>query len=168
MPCACKKPVEKYPENITWGPLAWRILHGLAEHSGKQSNINLQTDERRMWHSMLKGMEPILPCDVCRTHYKLWIRANPVDTITSMPYETLNTWVRTWILNLHNDVNTRTQKEPFVFENLKDVYSRIPITPSWKQLEAIMNLVITLNGVSLIPWRKWLASVRSLQGLYGI
>ena len=168
MPCACKKTVEKYPENITWGPLVWRILHGLAEHSGKQTIVPLQDDERRYWNTLLKTMEHILPCDVCRSHYAIWIRANPYETIVTMPYAELNLWIRTWLFNLHNDVNSRTEKEPFLFENLSGIYGRIDIKASWRQLEPIINLAINLSGISLMPWRKWLANVRSLQGLYGI
>lgn len=168
MPCACKKPVEEYPENITWGPLVWRILHGLAEHSGKQTLDHLQNDERRLWISLLKGMEQMLPCDLCRTHYGFWIRANPFASIANMPYASLGLWIKTWLFNLHNDVNTRTQKEIFLFENLRDTYSRTPITASWKQLEPIMNVAINLNGISLMPWRKWLGFIRLLQGLYGV
>jgi hypothetical protein len=40
--CSCKIPIETYPENAEWGPLFWKILHGLAEKSGKQTNINIQ------------------------------------------------------------------------------------------------------------------------------
>ena len=168
MPCACKKPVEDYPENITWGPLVWRILHGLAERSGKQTVVSLQNDERRLWLSMLKIMEQMLPCDTCRSHYASWTKTYPYASVSTIPYGTLRDFIRKWLFDLHNDVNSRTGKEAFLFENLEDMYLQIPITASWKQLEPIINVAISLNGISLMPWRKWLGFIRSLQGLYGI
>ena len=168
MPCACKKTVEKYPDNITWGPLVWRILHGLAERSGRQTALPLQDDERRYWTTLLKVTAQVLPCDVCRTHYSEWLRINPCDPILSVPYNGLNLWIRTWLFNLHNNVNSRTSKGVFLFEGLSETYGRVEIKPSWRQLEPIMNLAINLSGISLMPWRKWLGTVRSLQGFYGI
>ena len=168
MPCACKKPLPNYPENVEWGPIVWKILHGLAEVSGKQTLDTLQSDERRLWVSLLKGVRDMLPCNKCREHYAFWISSNPIDDLASIPYTEFGTRIRTWLHILHNNVNTRLGKSEFLHELLPKTYTRINITESWKRLEPVMRLAIQLNGISLNPWRKWLMSVRSLQGIYGV
>lgn len=47
MPCACRTPVINYPDNVDWGPLFWKLLHGLAEYAGKQNDSVLRADEIR-------------------------------------------------------------------------------------------------------------------------
>ena len=167
MPCACKKPIENYPENDDWGPLIWTVLHGLAEIFGRQTSPVLQDDEKRLWIALLKGITYMLPCDKCRDHYAIWISTHNVDVILTMPYSEVGEWLRHWVFNLHNEVNVRTSKPLFSYEGLVK-YKGIKITTLWRRLEPVMKLAIQLNGISLLPWKKWLAMVRSLQGIYGV
>ena len=167
MPCACRKPIENYPENAAWGPLVWTILHGLAELSGKQVSSILQDDEKRLWVVLLKGITHMLPCDQCRDHYAMWIAKYPVDILLTIAYSDVGEWIRRWLFDLHNDVNMRTSKPVFLYENLV-MYKGVGITATWRRLEPVMKLAIQLNGISLLPWKKWLATVRSLQGIYGV
>ena len=58
MPCACQIPVPQYPDTADWGPILWRILHGLAERAGKAS---LPADEIREWQKFIKLTGEMLP-----------------------------------------------------------------------------------------------------------
>ena len=168
MPCGCKIPVENYPETADWGPLFWKLLHGLAEFAGKQTNINLQKDEIRTWMYLLTKLQSCIPCDICQNHYGRWIAANSFMNLDSMPYNETGAWIRKWFWNLHNEINQGNDK-PFFEENaLAETYKTISITATWKALEPVMKRVILLNGVSLLAWKKWLSYVRILQGMYGI
>ena len=69
MPCACRVPAVEYPANAEWGPITWMILHGLAERSGKNTNILLQGDEIRNMILLIESVEKMIPCDICRAHY---------------------------------------------------------------------------------------------------
>lgn len=166
MPCACRAPIETYPENAAWGPLFWKLLHGLAEHTGKQRDPMTQTDERRTWMTLLKSLQETLPCDVCRNHYAGWLKENPTDDILTIPYVQVNPWIRDWLWRLHNRVNDGNDKVMISFDQVSALHRGVDITKTWKQMEPVMRRAIVLSGISLIPWKKFLGEVRKLQGLY--
>jgi len=165
MGCACKVPIEDYPENAEWGPLFWKILHGLAQLAGKQTNDNLQNDERRNWIHLLTQLQFTLPCDICRNHYSIWITDHPIDGLNTMPYSGLGLWIQTNLWELHNVINQGNNRPTFLFADLI-TYNGVNITDTWKALTPIMKKAIRLNGISLLPWNKWLSYVRMLQGIY--
>jgi len=166
MPCACKAPIDTYPENAEWGPLFWRLLHVFAEHSGKQINKNLQQDELRLWIHLLEGLKNVLPCDICRTHYSTWLKEHNVEVLLDMDYSLTNNWIRNYLWSLHNTINEGNDKAVFPFESLHPLYRVFDIKVTWKALEPVMKKVIILNGVHLLHWKKWLGYVRTLQGMY--
>ncbi len=167
MPCACKVPAETYPENAEWGPLFWKVLHGLAELSGRSTDAILQGDEVRTWIQVLTQMKHCLPCDVCREHYGRWLTAHPVDGLLKMPYKDTRLWIQQYLFDLHNEINEGNDKPTFAFSDLAATYKEINISALWRALEPVMKKAITLNGISLLPWKKWLGYVRTLQGIYG-
>jgi hypothetical protein len=166
MVCSCKIPIETYPENAEWGPLFWKILHGLAEKSGKQTNINIQKDERHNWILLLKQTQYTLPCDICRNHYSEWLVVNSIDILSTIPYPDMNQWIRNWLWTLHNTINQGNNRPVFPFDDLTPTYSGINITNIWKMLQPVMKKAISLNGISLLPWTKWLFYLRVLQSMY--
>ncbi len=167
MPCACKVPAETYPENAEWGPLFWKLLHGLAELAGRQTDTVLQGDEVRTWIQILTQMKPCIPCDVCREHYGRWLADHPVDGLLKMPYKDTRLWIQTYIFNLHNEINEGNDKPIFAFSDLAETYKGVNITATWRALEPVMKKAISLNGISLLPWKKWIGFIRVLQGIYG-
>jgi hypothetical protein len=174
MPCSCKIPVEKYPETADWGPLFWKLLHGLAEHagslrSGVSSTIEvLQADEVRTWILVLTLLQQTLPCDVCHKHYGEWLAGHNPSILKDMSYKDIGPWIRTYLWSLHNEVNEGNDKPLFAFEDLNATYKSVEITKVWKQLEPVVLRAIKLNGLTLFPWKKWLGHIRMLQGIYGV
>lgn len=166
MVCGCRVPAEQYPENAEWGPLFWTLLHGLAEYAGKQPPL-LQMDELRLWQNLLKSLQPTIPCDICRGHYAERLATSDVDKLLSISYPTFRDWIRQHLWKLHNEINEGNDRPIFPFEELSVKYKSIDITKMWRQLEPVMKKAISLNGITLIPWRKFLGYVRGLQGLYG-
>jgi hypothetical protein len=159
-------PAEKYPENAEWGPLFWILLHSLAERAGKQPTGLLQVDEVRLWIKLLNALGETLPCDVCRGHFKEYLAENPAEKFLSMPYADFGYTVRMWLWTLHNNINEGNDKPTFPFENLS-VYKDTNIKRSWLALQPVVAKAISLNGISLFPWKTFLQHVRGLEGLYG-
>ena len=168
MPCGCKVPIENYPESADWGPLFWKILHGLAEYSGKQTDLNLQKDELNKWKHLFTKLQNCIPCDICRDHYNRWIINHPTNEIESLPYNQVGNWIRDWFWNLHNEINEGNDKPLFDKSALSVTYKNVNITATWKALEPVMKRAMILNGVTLLSWKSWLGYVRMLQGIYGI
>lgn len=157
MPCACKIPVVLYPETAEWGPLAWDILHGLAERAGKGVLI---ADELRGWVEVLESVRDMIPCDVCRTHYGEYLQHYPVKDIPTMPYAQLKTFVKTWLWRLHNDINQGNDKPLFTYEALSAKYGGIDIPLRIKQLAAPIQRAMQHNGVRLFHWKAFERAVK--------
>jgi len=168
MPCACRAPAENYPENAEWGPLFWKILHGLAELSGKQIYAVLQDDEKRAWVNILIHLQTTLPCDFCRNHYKEWLAENPPSILLKLNYSEIRVWIRTYLWSLHNQINEGNNKPIFLESQLEETYRHTNIKPLWDALEPVMRKAIRLSGITLLPWKKWIGYVRTLQGIYGV
>jgi hypothetical protein len=174
MPCSCRIPAEKYPETADWGPLFWKLLHGLAEHAGSLRNSLsktievLQVDEVRTWILVLTMLQQTLPCDVCNKHYGEWLAAHTPSTLSGLPYSEIGPWIRNYLWSLHNEVNEGNDKPIFPFEAIRSTYKGTDVTKTWKQLEPVILRAIKLNGLTLFPWKKWLGHVRMLQGIYGV
>lgn len=166
MPCACRAPAETYPENAEWGPLFWKLLHGMAEYVGKQVDPNYQVEEVRLWAQMLTTLQQTIPCDVCRAHYGEWLTENPPAAVQSLPYAEVSLWAQRWLWLLHNRINEGNDKPVFLFDQLQAVYKGTQITQSWKALTPVLQKAISLNGVTLLSWRNWLMIVRKLQGFW--
>jgi hypothetical protein len=167
MPCSCKLPIDKYPETADWGPLFWKLLHGLAEYTGKQKGEVLQGDEVRTWIRILNELQATLPCDVCSNHYGEWLQMRVPNTLKTLKYSETSDWIRNYLWALHNRINEGNDKPIFPFDSLAETYKGVDLTMAWQSLEPVMKRAITLNGISLFPWKKWLAYVRTLQGIYG-
>lgn len=58
-----------------------------------------------------------LPCKICKEHYCLYMKENPLYKITS------NEKLQIWTVDLHNNVNSRTGKKKFPFSRAKYKYS---------------------------------------------
>jgi len=167
MVCGCKVPIENYPENAAWGPLFWKLLHGLAEYAGTQTDPFLRSDEVRIWIHIFTKLPQCIPCDICSAHYSRWLSEHPVGDLETMPYNQIGPWIRHWFWLLHNTINEGNDKPLFEESALSVTYKGTNITNSWKALEPVILLAIRLNGLSLLPWKKWLGYVRILQGIYG-
>lgn len=166
MPCACRASIEQYPENAEWGPLFWRLLHGMADFSGKQKDTLLQGDERREWVKVFNLLKFTLPCDICRNHYTEYLSTNPAEPILTMPYFEVGVWIQTYWWKLHNYINEGNSKSTFPWNSLTSAYKNVDVKKTWKELEPVMKKVIILSGISLLRWKTWLQQIRTLQGLY--
>lgn len=161
MPCACKKDIPDYPGTEEWGPLVWNILHGLAE---KMRNAN--AEELREWKRLLTLTADVLPCDVCKKHYKEVLLQHPIGGILKMDGVVAATFVKTWLWTLHNEINVGNGKPELPFTELSVLYGTIDIRDMFWRLEPVMKLALTKSGMGYISWLKWVASAKMLFSFY--
>ena len=93
-----------------WGPPLWRILHSCAERLGNQKFVLLAEDERRAWIQLLRDLDTVLPCAICRTHYRAWCKKvgcpHPIPSFQRRNGEAFREAARIWLWELHEQVNT--------------------------------------------------------------
>jgi hypothetical protein len=165
MPCACKYPVPQYPETADWGPILWTILHGLAERSGKAP---LPLDEIREWQKFIPLTADMMPCEKCRSHFKAYISVNPVTQISTIPYQHVKIWTRSFFYTLHNEVNHDNNKAPFEFTTLETHYAKVNFQDLFWRLEPVIKKAIELSGIPLMKWLNWKKSFQMLKASMGV
>ena len=163
MGCACKKDIPDYPGTEEWGPLFWKLLHGFAEKAGTARNVE---EEMREWKRLLTLLTDVLPCDICKKHYKEVLLLSPIEGILKMDRATASTFLRTWLWTLHNVINVGNGKAELPFADLATLYSDVNFQDMFWRLEPVMKLAIAKSGVGFISWSKWSASGRMLASLY--
>jgi hypothetical protein len=162
MPCACQVPVPDYPATADWGPILWNILHGFAERTGRSIN---KADEVREWQKFIKATSEVLPCDICREHFKRYQVINPFTHITQVPSTDVRTWVKTWLLNIHNEINAGTNKPIFSYADLEAKYIGIDLADQLYRLTPIIKNAISLSGVPYMKWTAWVASFKMMRSI---
>jgi hypothetical protein len=162
MPCACQVPIPQYPETAEWGPILWNIIHGLAEKAEKSI---IHEDEIREWQKFVKAIGEVLPCDICRDHYKRYTAQNPFTQITKIPFNQVKDFVKHWVWNLHNEINVGNDKPVFEYSLLAETYSTINLEDQYYRLLPVIKKAITLNGVPFLKWQSWVSSYKMMRAI---
>ncbi len=157
-----------------WGPPLWRVLHTLVEHLGRQPVPLLQIDESRAWASLLRTTEAIMPCAVCRNHYRDWRKQNPVEAFQdARAGDWLRETSRTWLWRLHEAVNRRrglSEDQCVKAEAVEEMYKSRKSQDLQQDLDILLEVLKRgamqrlLDGAHLLEWRRKLAFLRKLIG----
>lgn len=124
---------------MSWGPLLWRILHTSAEHLGKNRPALLQTDEANRWMFLLKGVEGVMPCKLCRKHYAEWLKRSPISQFTTLRGNELRERARKWLYTLHEEVNTgKGVQSGIALDTLPSMYTTL--APYQNTIDAFFEL----------------------------
>ena len=140
---------ENPTEKGWWGPRFWRILHSLAE-------INDRTDVGPAWRQALLLTAEVLPCAMCRSHFRNHVRSIGFPIGVSN-YATL----RRLFWSIHAE--TVSAAEPFPEERLASEYGggREEIVTRVTQL--LSEVVTTfqerhvldqVHAANLNPWHR--------------
>jgi hypothetical protein len=165
MPCACQVPVPDYPSNAEWGPILWKILHGLAE---KAQQASIPTDEVREWQRFIKLTGEMLPCDICSAHFVRYTAQHPLKHFSVVPYTSLKTAIKTWFWQLHTDIRTEYGKDVLPYEELATTYVNLDFRDLLWRLEPIIKETINIKGIGLMKWTAWVSSFKMLKANLGV
>ena len=164
MPCACKNPPINVPDNLEWGPVFWRLLHGLAERAGTVGMERLRPDEVRAWKNVLTTLDKALPCEHCRGHLKSYIASHPV--VIPEDYPQVREYIRSWLFELHDDVNRRLGKPLFPYNTIDLVYKSVNLKSTYDVLNVLVARSIQGTAIPLLSWKHWTVQVKTLFGFY--
>lgn len=115
----CKKPEafeicygkNDHLDQTIWGPGAWDFLHTVAfafpEKPRQKDKIAAK--------NFVESFACILPCSVCKTHFKENIKKLPINV------ETRDKFFE-WTVELHNLVNLQLGKPEWKVEDVRNVY----------------------------------------------
>lgn len=96
-----------------WGPHTWFFLHSVTfNYPFKPTNEDKEHIKR-----FFKEVEDILPCSICRKHYKSHLKNNPIrcDNRKILVY---------WLIDLHNIVNIQEKQKTLSYNDVIKLYSK--------------------------------------------
>ena len=103
-------------QNI-WGPHMWFVLHTITFNYP----INPKEDIIKYHSDFLYSLQYVLPCGVCRKHYKRHIKENPPEKAL----ENRDNFIK-WMIDLHNEVNGETgKKNTYTYQEIISRYEKV-------------------------------------------
>jgi FAD-linked sulfhydryl oxidase len=85
-----------------WGPHGWKFIHMVA----LAYPVKPTEEEKLHYYSFFMSLANILPCNLCRDHYKKNLLKYPLNDVVLASRETLVSWT----INIHNEVNISNNK----------------------------------------------------------
>jgi hypothetical protein len=167
MPCGCEKDRYIDPEGLAWGPLLWRVLHGLAERIGTCVPLFVK-DERIAWYQLLTITGEILPCENFRTHYKSWIKLKPILAINTLTGTALREFIRTWLWSLHDNVCRDLGKPSIEYSELGILYANTNVELPFRYLNKLEQKAILEGYVKPNQWAAFIKHYRFMASIYGL
>ena len=123
-----------------WGNHLWKVLHSITESLGNQKIAMLASDEANEMVFLLRDVEKIMPCALCRNHYHEWRRDHPLEQLATLRGVALREGVRKWLYDLHENVNkSRKIESNITLEQIPDLYKQIDIRTEWGKFFELMK-----------------------------
>ena len=97
----------------TWGPLLWLELHNRSFNYPENPTVRQSLEEAHFFRTL----DQKIPCKVCRGHYRSYLSKHPVQYHVDSRENISN-----WVVNLHNEINIRTNKDIVSFDEAKEMY----------------------------------------------
>lgn len=109
-------------EPSVWGPPFWQTLHYAALGYAPQPT----PEQRAAYRGFFLAVGDVIPCPLCREHYKEHLREIPLDEALDN-----NATLFEWTVRLHNSVNALGGKPQWSVSGARDHYlSRGPASSS--------------------------------------
>lgn len=105
----------QFPPSI-WGPFFWHTIHIVALGYPKQPTYSDKKSAKEFYESLVF----LIPCSVCREHYKEHLRNNPISPFLDSRMDLMK-----WTVQVHNQVNKMLNKPEWSMEEVIAYYERL-------------------------------------------
>lgn len=99
-----------------WGPFFWHTIHIVAIGYPKNPTYT----DKKCAKEFYESLAFLLPCSVCREHYKEHLAKNPLT-----PFLDSRTDLIKWTVSIHNKVNVSLGKREWTLEEVLSYYERL-------------------------------------------
>ena len=103
-------------DTTIWGPPFWFTLHTIS--------LNYPTNPSyvvRQQHLLFfESLKTILPCSICRNHYKDFLKNQPIA-----PFLDNKQSLKRWVLDCHNNVNKLNNKKIWSLKEMENYYDNV-------------------------------------------
>jgi hypothetical protein len=90
-----------------WGPVFWTTMHIVSLGYPRTPT----EDEKAAASNFYNSLAYMIPCPICKEHYRHFLETDPVDDALNSRDELI-----TWVFNLHNKVNEKLSKKQVTWE----------------------------------------------------
>ena len=97
-----------------WGPHAWIFLHSIT--FDYPDNPSIKTKEN--YKNFFENLQNILPCEMCRNHYRENLKRNPMNNYVLRSRKNLIEW----LIDVHNSVNKSNNKPKLRYQDVMKKY----------------------------------------------
>jgi len=101
---------------VVWGPIFWHSIHIVALGYPKNPSYT----DKKCAKDYYESLAYLLPCSVCREHYKEHLTKNPIT-----PFLDSRTDLLKWTIMIHNKVNTVLKKPEWTLSEVLSYYERL-------------------------------------------
>jgi hypothetical protein len=91
-----------------WGPAGWKFLHFIALAYPE----NPTEEDKYKYKTFFTLLQDVLPCSLCREHYKQNLVKHPLDDDSLLTTDSLLHWT----IDMHNEVNISNNKKSLSYE----------------------------------------------------
>lgn len=99
-----------------WGPFFWHTIHIVALGYPKSPTYT----DKKSAKEFYEALAFLIPCAVCREHYKEYLQKNPLT-----PYIDSRADLLKWTVLIHNEVNKMLKKPTWTEEEVIEYYERL-------------------------------------------
>lgn len=90
-----------------WGPIFWSTMHIVSlGYPSKPTE-----EEKAGAAAFYNSLATMIPCPICKTHYKRFLAQTPVESATATRHDLIH-----WVYELHNNVNAELGKPRISFQ----------------------------------------------------
>lgn len=105
----------QFPPSV-WGPFFWHTIHIVALGYSKNPTYT----DKRCAKEFYESLAFLIPCPICREHYKEHIVSSPINTFLDSRTDLIK-----WTIDIHNKVNKITGKPEWTLEEVLSYYEKI-------------------------------------------
>lgn len=99
-----------------WGKHGWIFLHSITMAYPEKPTQN----DKVNYKNFFELLSNVLPCDVCREHFKQYINEIPIDNALVNKKKLVE-----WLINLHNKTNESLGKPVLNYSEVIDIYKNL-------------------------------------------
>ena len=105
----------QFPPSV-WGPFFWHTIHIVALGYPKNPTYT----DKKCSKEFYEALAFLLPCSVCREHYKEYVQEKPISTFLDSRTDLIK-----WTIQIHNKVNKMLGKPEWTLEEVLSYYEKV-------------------------------------------
>lgn len=138
-----------------WGPIFWHAMHIVSLAYPVHPSEEDKAGARAFFESLTK----VLPCPVCREHYKEQLAKSPVSDALNSKGDLI-----LWVWDIHNEVNIMLGKPTISVDEFLDhmralgrgetTDSETCCSPTWSSLAGVGTVGLLLGVGAFYAWTR--------------